>query len=187
MDPLIAPILTFGIGLAREAIDFMRARQENRVAHENFLSQIQLARMDHEFQLRLQEERSKHEIFLESIRSHNPDPNISVVLESSKAAVPYMRVEVPANIPNYLNTEAELLCDKGFDVTIDQVSEGYALALFIHNDFTIAFWLPAAYPQKPPTVFAITPAALEQIHFDSDAWNPDRNLTEVVDALAYSY
>jgi hypothetical protein len=187
MDPIITPILTFGIGLARATIEFMRVRQENRAASETLISQFHRDQMDHEFQLRLQEARLQHENFLESIRSRNSDPNLTIVLESSKAAIPYMRVEVPTNIPNYLNTEAELLCNKGFDVIIDQVSEGYALALFIRDDFTIAFWLPLAYPQKPPTVFAITPSALEQIHFDSDAWDPGRTLIEVIDALAYSY
>ncbi|HKV56920.1 MAG TPA: hypothetical protein VJO32_01515 [Ktedonobacteraceae bacterium] len=187
MDPIITPILTFGIGLARATIEFMRMRQENRSATEALYNQQQLAQMDHEFQLRLQEARLQHDVFLESIRSRNPDPTIAIVVESSKSAIPYMRIEVPDNIPNCLNTEAELLCDKGFDVIMDRVSEGYALALFIRTDLTVAFWLPLAYPQKPPTVFAITPSVLEQVHFDSDAWNPGRTLTEVVDALSTGY
>lgn len=188
MDLIITPILTIGVGLAQIAVDFMRMRQDNRLANQNSMSQTQLAQMEHEFQLQLQEARHQHEILLENIRSHNSIPPITVVLDAGKhIPMPPVYIEAATNIPDYLNLEAALLCNNKFNVVVDPINEGYAVAVCVRDDYTIAFWLPPAYPNKPPTVFAITSLILEQIQFEDYAWEPTRKLIEVVDALAYCY
>lgn len=188
MDPIITPMLTVGVGIAQTVISFMRMRQTNQLAIQNSIGQTQMLQMEHEFQLQLQEARHQHEILLESIRSRNPDPRITVVVEAdNNSAIPRVYVEAATNIPEYLNEEAALICNKSFNVVIDPVYEGHAVAVFVREDYTVAFWLPRAYPAKPPTVFAITPFMLEQIQFEANAWEPNRKLIEVVDALAYCY
>ena len=189
MDPIITPaVLTFGVGFARAAIELMRVRQENALARENFINQDFIARREHDFQLRLQEVQHQHEILLAQIRSNNTDPNITIVVDANNSRrVPGVFIEDATSIPAYLNVEAELLCNKGFNVIADPINEGYALAVFVRTDFTVAFWLPSPYPHEPPTVYVITPLVMEHIPFEDGTWEANRNLIEVIDALAYSF
>jgi hypothetical protein len=188
MVDIISPIIAFGFGgsLAKTIVDLMTLRQNRVVAEQTNYQQITLAQMEHDFQIRLQEAQHQHELLLERIRSHEAGIPIKVV-EANNNFPRHIRVEANDNFPEYLNTEAELLCSKGFDAVFDPVNDGYGLAIFIKEALVLCFWLPPAYPHQAPEVFVIESAEIDQIQFEGDAWQPERNILEVVEAVSTGY
>ena len=188
MVDILSPIIAFGLGgsLVKTIIDLMTLRQERALADQTITHQRVLAQEEHDFRMRIQYEQHQHELLLERIRTHQVEAPMQVV-EANNSFPRHIRVEASDNFPEYLNTEAELLCGKGYDVTFDLVSDGYGLALFIKERLVLCFWLPPAYPQQAPKIFIMESREIDEIQFEDDAWQSNRNILEIVEAVSCEY
>jgi hypothetical protein len=170
---LIESILTIAnlTSLAQTIFEFWRTASEQNDR-----------RLDRRQALYLQQQQHRHERALAQARTN--EYQYVLVSVPTETASP---LDVNNPLLTRLQLDAQKLSDLGIDVAYEYIGDLYGIAIPIRDDLTIGFVLAQQYPQQAPLVLIRENDELDQISFDTNVWQEDIFLADILVEIAIAY
>jgi hypothetical protein len=82
-----------------------------------------------------------------------------------------------------LECEANALEDQGYMIRGEKIGEEQFVLRAEKQEKSLFLLVDSSYPNHPPRIYRAEQQRVEEITFEQGSWSPERNLSEVVEAL----